>query len=409
MSDVTVRKKKHKMHESGCQKLRTCECPFTEGAWLYDIRFTWPSGEPFREKKLVPLPGPGLSEARALAWAKERYRHLVAAGEAALNPANQVQPPTVTEFQPDYLRHKRNQRLKASTEYQREGVLRNWIIPVLGTYRIDEIDIAAVDLLKEAMEEKSEKYVNNVLGILSNLVRTAKALKRIKELPLESFGLFKIDNSKPPAFYTEEEFGRLVDAALRMDVRLAAVVLLGGDAGLRSGEIRALPPYGVKWDTGQLHIDRQVWRDVVDTPKGGRGRIVPMTDRLAWAIRKLGRVKGDTLLLDDDGKRFSTKRIRTLMKRAQRDAGLEATGNVHILRHTFCTRLAMAGKPPTVIQELAGHKHLSTTMRYMHVVTGAKEDAIKALNRPLPTGLAPEEAPAATPQLGRILVAEGRK
>jgi integrase len=54
-----------------------------------------------------------------------------------------------------------------------------------------------------------------------------------------------------------------------------------GDAGLRSGEIRALAPYDVKWAENHLHIEKQVWRDVVDTPKGGRGRIVPMTARLA--------------------------------------------------------------------------------------------------------------------------------
>jgi site-specific recombinase XerD len=53
------------------------------------------------------------------------------------------------------------------------------------------------------------------------------------------------------------------------------------------------------------------------------------------------------------------------MKAPQREAGLEATGNVPILRRAFCTRLAMAGKPPTVIQELVGHRHLTTTTRYM--------------------------------------------
>ena len=87
------------------------------------------------------------------------------------------------------------------------------------------------------------------------------------------------------------------------------MILLGGDAGLRSAR-RALPPYGVKWDTSQLHIDRQVWRDVVDSPKSGRGRVISMTDRLAWVLRKLGRVKGDTLLLDDGGTRFSSSRPR---------------------------------------------------------------------------------------------------
>lgn len=130
-----------------------------------------------------------------------------------------------------------------------------------------------------------------------------------------------------------------------------------------------------------------------------------MAFRLAWTIRKLGKVKGDTLLVDADGKRFEPKRMRGLVKQAQFNAGLEATGNVHILRHTFCTRLAMARTAPTVIQALAGHKHLTTTMRYMHVVPGVTAEAIKTLDRPLPKGMAPEETPEAAPGFGRILVA----
>lgn len=406
MSDVTVRRIKKVSHLDGCKKLRTCTCPFEFGdGWMYDIRFKWPSGKQFREKKQVPLPGK-VTQARALAWATERYRLVLTAGEVKPEVKKVVKAPTLAEFEATYVRHKKNQRLKASTEYQREGALRNWIIPVLGEYRLDELDLAAVDLLKEAMEERSEKWVNNVLAILSNMVRTARELHVIRELPLERYGLFKIDSSKAPPFYTEEEYGRLVDAALKVDRRIAVAVLLGGEAGLRSGEIRGLAPYDVKWGENHIHIERQVWRDVVDSPKSGRGRVIPMTDRLAWVIRKLGRVKGDTLLLDDDGSRFSTKRMRALMRRAQHEAGLEATGNVHILRHTFCTHLAMAGKPPTVIQELAGHRHLSTTMRYMHVVKGAKEDAIKALNRPLPTGIAPADAPVETEGFGRILAAK---
>jgi integrase len=35
---------------------------------------------------------------------------------------------------------------------------------------------------------------------------------------------------------------------------------------------------------GQLVIERAVWRDIVDSPKGGRGRIIPMTDALAEAF-----------------------------------------------------------------------------------------------------------------------------
>jgi integrase len=99
-------------------------------------------------------------------------------------------------------------------------------------------------------------------------------------------------------------------------------------------------------------------------------------------------------------KPYSAKQLRTLVKKAQFEAGLEATGNIHILRHTFCTRLAMKGQPPRTIQELAGHKHITTTNRYMHVVKGAKEAAIAKLNTPLPTGLSPTEEGF---EFGRIL------
>ena len=55
------------------------------------------------------------------------------------------------------------------------------------------------------------------------------------------------------------------------------------------------------------------------------------------------------------------------MTAAQRRAGLKVTGKVHILRHTFCSHLAMQGAPARAIKELAGHANLSTTMRYMHL------------------------------------------
>jgi integrase len=49
--------------------------------------------------------------------------------------------------------------------------------------------------------------------------------------------------------------------------------------------------------------------------------------------------------------------LRAWVERAQRRAGLEVTGNLHILRHTLCPHLAMKGAPAKAIQELAGHAH----------------------------------------------------
>src|SRR4029453_1418917 len=66
---------------------------------------------------------------------------------------------------------------------------------------------------------------------------------------------------------------------------------------------------------------------------------------------------------------------------AQRVAGLSEAG-VHVLRHTFCSHLAMKGAPTRAIQELAGHAALSTTQRYMHLSPAATEDAIRLLDGP---------------------------
>jgi len=69
------------------------------------------------------------------------------------------------------------------------------------------------------------------------------------------------------------------------------------------------------------------------------------------------------------------------MCRAQRKAGLKVTGGIHILRHTFCSRLAMAGATPVAISTMAGHQSLSTTQRYLHLAPAAMDQAIALLDR----------------------------
>jgi len=50
--------------------------------------------------------------------------------------------------------------------------------------------------------------------------------------------------------------------------------------------------------------------------------------------------------------------------------------------HPFCSHLAMRGAPARAIQELAGHKDLLTTQRYMHLSPAAIESAIRLLDGP---------------------------
>ena len=56
------------------------------------------------------------------------------------------------------------------------------------------------------------------------------------------------------------------------------------------------------------------------------------------------------------------------------------TGGIHILHHTFCSRLAMAGATPVATGTMAGHASLSTTQRYQHTSSPAMDQAIALLD-----------------------------
>jgi site-specific recombinase XerD len=85
------------------------------------------------------------------------------------------------------------------------------------------------------------------------------------------------------------------------------------------------------------------------------------------------------VLYREDGTPVSQQTVRSWMAAAQKRAGLKVTGALHILSHTFCSHLAMRGVPPLSIKELAGHRSLRTTMRYMHLGKGEKHRAIQML------------------------------
>jgi site-specific recombinase XerD len=125
-------------------------------------------------------------------------------------------------------------------------------------------------------------------------------------------------------------------------------------------------------------VQRSDWKGHVTVPKGGRLRRVPMTERLATALRNHRHLRSARVLCEDDGTFLTQKVVQGLIRRVARAAKLRNDG-VHILRHTFCSHLAMRGAPARAIQELAGHQDLATTQRYMHLSPAAVDAAIRLL------------------------------
>src|SRR5438045_5802440 len=163
------------------------------------------------------------------------------------------------------------------------------------------------------------------------------------------------------------------------EVTAHLIVLLGGDAGLRCGEMMALEWRDIDLQKRQLCVQRSDWKGHVAIPKGGRLRYVPLTVRLAAALREHRHLRAGRVLCHADGSPLSADVVKHHVERAARRAQIAQSG-VHRLRHTFCSHLAMRGAPARAIQELAGHKDLATTQRYMHLSPAALDSAIRLLD-----------------------------
>jgi len=126
-------------------------------------------------------------------------------------------------------------------------------------------------------------------------------------------------------------------------------------------------------------VQRSAWKGQIASPKGGRLRHIPLTTRLAAALRDHRHLRGPLVLNQDDGSPLTEGLVQGFVRRAAQKASLFNNGP-HMLRHTFCSHLAMRGAPARAIQELAGHQDLTTTQRYMHLTPAAVDSAIRLLD-----------------------------
>jgi integrase len=286
----------------------------------------------------------------------------------------------VSEFAPRFLEgHARANRQKPSGIAAKETIIRVHLIPLLGAKRLDAITNEDAQRVKSRLTSRAPKTVNNVLTVLNTMLKKAVEWGVIERMPCT---VRLLPMPAPTAgFHDFDTYERLVTSAEELDWRAHLIVLLGGDAGLRCGEIMALEWDDVDLNKRQVCVRRSEWKGQVTAPKSGRHRFVPLTTRLAAALRANRHLRTPRVLHQDDRSPLTQKIVQDWMRRTARRARVDRAG-VHILRHTFCSHLAMRGAPARAIQELAGHQDLATTQRYMHLSPAAVESAIRLLDSP---------------------------
>lgn len=242
------------------------------------------------------------------------------------------------------------------------AVLADWKNRRIAGTRPGDVDDWVRQLRRRGLSTSS---IRHRLDRLSALHQAAVRQGWLASVPCRVERPRLVMRSEPDAM-SEADLGKLLVAASRrelVDVRPLAIVLLGADAGLRVGEMARLRRQDLR--DGFLHV---AVRSETDRTKSGRGRDVPIeTKRLRRALAALGSgAPGDPLLLGLRSESGITYCVAEVWKKA-----LGTTPRLHSLRHRYCTRLAEAGVPLPRLAALAGHRTVTTTMRYVHIVPGA--------------------------------------
>ncbi|MGL4313950.1 MAG: tyrosine recombinase [Sphingomonas sp.] len=145
-----------------------------------------------------------------------------------------------------------------------------------------------------------------------------------------------------------------------LDARLSALVELLYGSGLRASELVSLP-------LNAIHPDRPF---LILRGKGGRERLVPISDRARAAVMAWrAHVPRDSLWLFPGGKRHLSRiRLYQLLKALAADAGIPPDRiSPHVLRHAFATHLLAGGADLRALQTMLGHADIATTEIYTHV------------------------------------------
>jgi len=183
---------------------------------------------------------------------------------------------------------------------------------------------------------------------------------------------------KLPVVLTQDEVARLIDAALTPLHRAVLMTLYA--TGLRRAELTRLKVTDIDTERMVIHVLggkgrkdrdvmlspvlldalRQYWRTLKRKPRrwlfpGGRWHSDverPMTDKVVWYA----------------------------CQKAARRAGIDKRVHPHTLRHSFATHLLQRGTDIRTIQALLGHKDVSTTMVYTHVLKLSGQGVVSPLD-----------------------------
>lgn len=178
-----------------------------------------------------------------------------------------------------------------------------------------------------------------------------------KEIDFDFFVKMKKPNSLPNVL-AAEEVKKILDSIV--NIKHKAIISTIYSCGLRISEAISLEI---------INIDSSVMNVKIVNAKGSNDRYVMLSEKLLKLLREYFKeYKPKKYLFEGQfGEKYSARSIQEIFNKAVKIAGVRKKVTVHTLRHSFASHLLDNGTDIRFIQELLGHKHLSTTQIYTHI------------------------------------------
>ena len=251
------------------------------------------------------------------------------------------------------------------TDVSRLGVL----LPMIGAmpaagFTADAIDKILDSLRAQGLEgSTANRYRSLLSAIFSYAVRTG----RIHSNPLQLVKRFREGEGRVRYLLGAEE--EKLRAAIRANSpEHEAELDLALYTGMRRGE-----QFTLKWK--DVDLDREIL-----TVRGKTGRrFITVNSSARAAIERLASRRRDgAVFVCPETQSEDQRDWRRWFEQAVASAGIEDF-KWHDLRHTFASRLVMAGVDIRTVQELLGHKSITMTMRYSHLSPDHRQAAAEKI------------------------------
>ncbi|MEU1861266.1 tyrosine-type recombinase/integrase [Streptomyces gardneri] len=303
----------------------------------------------------------------------------------------------LAEWLPYWLDNIVKPRRKRTTSAKYEVHIRLYLVPMIGSKRLESLSVADVRRFLVELEQKSSAATAKESH---RVLRTALTAACREELVTRNVATLVepptvADRDLDP-WSLDETLGFL--AAARKDPLYAAFVLAIA-LGFRRGEIVGLRWENVDLDRREIRVRTQRQRvggEVYeDDPKGRRRKqTLPLPGicvaPLRWqrlkqaAARELAGEKWEEtgyVFTTRTGRPIEPRNLYRSFTRVAKNAGLRVI-RLHDARHGTATLLTAAGVPPRVVMEILGHSQIAVTMNvYAHVVQDTQRDAISHMDR----------------------------